>query len=167
MFNLTNNSPVLLKFILIYKYYLILGCGLLVILIIGAIFTLKKRKASVKKGGKQLDDPGNLKFLQKTYGQDKDRDALVVPGEIVPQINKLVQLGEEIRDLLRQIEKKQIQLLAKQTEQPFLTLEERIYQTYKNGLGVAELAAEFGRSKGEVELILNLYKSKLKEGGRL
>jgi hypothetical protein len=34
-------------------------------------------------------------------------------------------------------------------------------------LGVAELAAEFGRSKGEVELILNLYKSKLKEGGRL
>ncbi len=87
--------------------------------------------------------------------------------DILSQINKLVQLGEEIRDLLKQIEKKQIQLLAKQTEQPFLTLEERIYQTYKNGLGVAELAAEFGRSKGEVELILNLYKSKLKEGGRL
>jgi hypothetical protein len=45
-----------------------------------------------------------------------------------------------------------------------LTLDERIYQAYKDGLGLSELAAEFGRSKGEVELILNLYKSKLKEG---
>lgn len=88
-------------------------------------------------------------------------------NDFLSQINKLVQLGEEIRDILRQIEKKQTQLLNKQTERMFLTLDERIYQAYKNGLGVSELAAEFGRSKGEVELILNLYKSKLKEGERL
>jgi hypothetical protein len=167
MFNLTNNSAILLKFILIYKYYLILGCGLLVILILGAIFRLKKSRTSVKKRGKQLDNPGNLRFLQKMYCSDNEQEALVISSEILPQINKLVHLGEEIRDLLKQIEKKQIHLLAKQTEQPFLTLDERIYQAYKKGLGVAELAAEFGRPKGEVELILNLYKSKLKEGRRL
>ena len=167
MFNLTNNSPILLKFILIYKYYVISGCGLFVILLLGAIFGLKKRRRSVKKGDKQLDDPGNLRFLQKMYCSDNNQDAIVISSEILLQVNKLVHLGEEIRDILRQIEKKQTQLLNKQTERMFLTLDERIYQAYKNGLGVSELAAEFGRSKGEVELILNLYKSKLKEGERL
>ncbi|GAB6273925.1 MAG: hypothetical protein STSR0004_07880 [Peptococcaceae bacterium] len=166
MFNLTNNSPILLKFILIYKIYVISGCGLFVILLLGTVFGLKKKKIR-KKRDKQLVDPGNLRFLQKMYCSDNDQDAIVISSEILLQVNKLVHLGEEIRDLLKQIEKNQIHLLAKKTEQPFLTLEERIYQVYKKGLGVAELAAEFGRSKGEVELILNLYKSKLKEGGRL
>lgn len=94
--------------------------------------------------------------------------AILILGVILTlKIGKLVQLGEEIKDLLKQIGKKQIQILTPQTEQTLFTLDERIYQAHKRGLGVTELAAEFGRSKGEVELILNLYKSKLKEGGGL
>lgn len=39
---------------------------------------------------------------------------------------------------------------------PPLTINEQIYQAYRQGKGITELAQEFGKGKGEIELILNL-----------
>lgn len=44
---------------------------------------------------------------------------------------------------------------AKQNNKP-LSVNEQIYQGFINGKSVTELAQEFGRGKGEIELILNL-----------
>ena len=44
---------------------------------------------------------------------------------------------------------------AKQDNKP-LTVNEQICQGFYNGKSITELAQEFGRGKGEIELILNL-----------
>jgi hypothetical protein len=41
-------------------------------------------------------------------------------------------------------------------DKALLTINEKIYQAFLDGKNITELAQEFGRGKGEIELILNL-----------
>lgn len=75
---------------------------------------------------------------------------------------------EKLSQILVQEEKKEeerepvVSLAAKEgdfkeieTSTP-LTLKDKIYIEYKKGKGITQLAKEFGKGKGEIELILNL-----------
>jgi len=144
-----------LQLILENKIYFLLGTGFLVLLagVMILIFKARKRKTVLLS----LPDPGD-----KLVREEEKKVGL---EEIQKQLARLIKLGEEIRDLLVQMEKKQEQIGKFQSEeQLFTSLDDRIYQAHQKGLGLAELAAEFGRPKGEVELILNLYRKKLREG---
>lgn len=156
--DLNTAGKIIINFILVNKFYFLLGAGLL-ILLAGAVFlTLKARK-------RRAVPSSPLNFANRPAKEEEDKFGL---KEIPNQVSRLINLGEEIRDLLIQIEKRQEQILDQQGRQLlFTTLDDRIYQAYKKGLGVAELAAEYGRSKGEVELIINLYKKRLKGGNGL
>ncbi|MFA5384216.1 MAG: hypothetical protein WC364_06060 [Eubacteriales bacterium] len=145
------------------KLYIFLGLGLIV-LIIGIVLAIVLRNITrAEKDQKETtDNQAKLKNLQDLhhFGDEKG-----ISDELLMKVNKLMELGEQIKDSLARIESNQPKTLDNYSEENLLTLDERIYRAYKKGQGVSELAVEFGRPKGEVELILNLYKSKLRKEG--
>ncbi|HAU32327.1 MAG: Uncharacterized protein XD78_0141 [Desulfotomaculum sp. 46_296] len=163
MSDLMDIINLLINFFQAQKLYICLGLGLFV-LIIGVVLTFVLRNiARAEKDQKETtDNQAKLKNLQDLHHIGDERE---IPDELLTKINKLMELGEQIKDSLARIESNQAKALNNYPEESLLTLDERIYQAYKKGLGVSELAVEFGRPKGEVELILNLYKSKLRKEG--
>ncbi len=151
----------LVNFFQVQKLYIFLCLGLIV-LIIGIVLTIIQRNiAKAEKDQKETNNQAKLKNLQNLHrlGDEKDE----IPQELLTKVNKLIELVEQLTNTLARIENNQTKILENYSKESLLTLDERIYQAYKKGQGISELAVEFGRPKGEVELILNLYKSKLRK----
>lgn len=163
MSDLMDIINLLFNFFQVQKLYIFLGLGLIV-LIIGVVLTFVLRNvARAEKDQKEtIDNQAKLKSLLDLHHIGDERE---IPDELMTKVNKLMELGEQIKDSLARIESNQAKILDNYSEESLLTLDERIYQAYKKGQGISELAVEFGRPKGEVELILNLYKSKLRKEG--
>ena len=177
MSDLMDIVDLLIKFFQAQKLYIFLGLGLFV-LVMGIVLTLVLRNtAKAEKNQKETaDNQAKLRNLQDLHNIGDERG---IPDELLTKVDRLMEIGEQIKDLLVRIESKQPTVLGNcseespltlderiyQAEESPQTLDERIYQAYENGLGVPELAIEFGRPKGEVELILNLYRSKIRKEG--
>ncbi|HAG11566.1 MAG TPA: hypothetical protein DCK76_09335 [Desulfotomaculum sp.] len=152
----------LIDFFQAHELYIFLCLGLIV-LITGIVLTIVQRNiARAEKDQKETNNQAKLKNLQDLHRFGDERE---IPGELLTKVNKLMELGELIINTLARIENNQAKTLDNYPEESLLTLDERIYQAYKKGQGISELAVEFGRPKGEVELILNLYKSKIRKDG--
>jgi chromosome segregation ATPase len=81
------------------------------------------------------------------------------------QIEKLIVMHKELNERLKWIESQLGALLAQGGRQSQkATLEEQVYRAFDRGQPVTELARQFGRNKGEIELMLNLRRMR-KEGG--
>jgi chromosome segregation ATPase len=81
------------------------------------------------------------------------------------QIEKLIVMHKELNERLKWIESQLGALLAQGGRQSRkATLEEQVYRAFDRGQPVTELARQFGRNKGEIELMLNLRRMR-KEGG--
>ncbi|ACA60239.1 hypothetical protein [Candidatus Desulforudis audaxviator] len=73
------------------------------------------------------------------------------------QIEKLIRVNTEMNERLKWMEG-QLSALMAQGGRPGrkVPLHEQVYQAFDRGKPVTELARQFGRHKGEIELMLNL-----------
>jgi hypothetical protein len=73
------------------------------------------------------------------------------------QIEKLIAVNNELNERLKWIESQLSGLLAQGGKSNRkTTLEEQVYRAFDRGQPITELARQFGRNKGEIELMLNL-----------
>jgi len=72
-------------------------------------------------------------------------------------LKKLIALADEKIELLRSLNNKQ-----ESCEEDFLSqpIVQSIISLYRKGMGIEEIMKETGKHKGEIELILNLYRAR-------
>jgi hypothetical protein len=84
------------------------------------------------------------------------------------KIETLTAICLELKERVQLIEKQAETILSRQVRsRGQLTAYEAVYKAFDQGKRVAELAQEFGRGKGEIELILNLRRLSPRPTGRL
>lgn len=82
------------------------------------------------------------------------------------QIEKLITTTNELNERLKWIEGQLAALMAHNSKSSQKnTLEEQVYRAFDRGEPVAELARQFGRNKGEIELMINLRRMRREGGG--
>lgn len=108
-----------------------------------------------------------LNYLQqidrKLEDFNRDLEALkaeVATGNSTQETEKFTEKFSQILTQNEKIEEKTEPNAFKGVEEEDLStplsLKDKIYIEYKKGKGITELAKEFGKGKGEIELILNL-----------
>lgn len=90
-----------------------------------------------------------------------DRDARL--ANLEARAENILALLYEVRDRLTWLENQVSALLSRTTPERGGGLQEEVCRAFDQGRPVTELARQFGRGKGEIELMLNLRR--LKEGG--
>ncbi|MEW6771530.1 MAG: hypothetical protein AB1330_09110 [Bacillota bacterium] len=84
------------------------------------------------------------------------------------KIETLTAICLELKERLRLVEKQAETILSRQVRSNGqLTAYEAVYKAFDQGKRVTELAQEFGRGKGEIELILNLRRLSPRPTGSL
>ena len=137
------------------NYFLAL-CGL-ILLILTAPSVLsgrpgEGRPAVAKAKEREAISPVLLEYLQSL------EDRLEAMADALAEMNQV--MNRYITVPKQKPEQAFTEVLhhAKQDNKP-LSVNDQIYQAYLKGKSVTELAQEFGKGKGEIELILNLKRS--------
>jgi len=130
--------------------YILAFCGLiLIVLTFPSVLAEHSLNTTVKGSGEDKEDSSLLlEYLQSI------EDRLGVLSDTLAEMTRVV--DERLQDKPPQRQDfTEILDHAKQDNKP-LTVNEQICQGFLSGKSITELAQEFGRGKGEIELILNL-----------
>lgn len=81
------------------------------------------------------------------------------------QLETLTVICMELKERLQAVERQAGEVIRRQSvARGELSPYEVVYKAFERGKKVTDLARDFGRSKGEIELMLNLREIKKKEG---
>lgn len=133
------------------NYFLAL-CGLILI-IITAPYVLSEKSSEVKTAVSETVEEAPISPALLEYLQSME-DKLGAMSDTLAEMMQVIDKYSLARPNLEQGFTEVLDY-AKQDNRP-LSVNEQIYQAFLNGKSVTELAQEFGRGKGEIELILNL-----------
>ena len=133
------------------NYFLIL-CGLVLIILTAPSILLEwsgKRKIASLADEEQDNFPDILyEYLQSM------EDRLEAMADTLAEMTQV--MSQNLTPNPRQEHDFTEVLYHTQQENKPLSINEQIYQGFLSGKSVTELAQEFGRGKGEIELVLNL-----------
>ncbi|MEW6181674.1 MAG: hypothetical protein AB1500_00645 [Bacillota bacterium] len=102
-------------------------------------------------------------FQEAVTVEELDLEGRLV--NIGSQLETLTAICMELKERLQGVERQAGEVLRRQsTVRGELSPYEMVYKAFERGKKVTELARDFGRSKGEIELMLNLREIKKKEG---
>jgi len=130
--------------------YILAFCGLiLIVLTFPSVLAEHSSNTTVKGSEEDKEDSSLLlEYLQSI------EDRLGVLSDTLAEMTRVVN-GRLTSSPPQRQDFTEVLDHAKQDSKP-LSINEQIYQGFINGKTVTELAQEFGRGKGEIELILNL-----------
>lgn len=131
--------------------YFLIFCGLILIILTAPSLLVEWSGEAKKSAVEEEND--NLSSILLEYLQSME-DRLEAMSDTLAEMTQLMSKNLAVKAPQKQ-DFTEVLYQAKQDNKP-LSINEQIYQGFLHGKSVTELAQEFGRGKGEIELILNL-----------
>lgn len=104
-----------------------------------------------------------LRRRRRAFDEELEFQVAREPGSDVQlrnlenQVAQLIAINNELSERLKWIESQLTTLVARGDKRSRkVVFEEQVYRAFDRGQPVTELARQFGRNKGEIELMLNL-----------
>ncbi len=132
--------------------------GLVAALLVGLYFLIRY----VAERNRSAPPPGFQDELEAQTSEEVQLDVRL--GNLENQLQQLIAINIQLNERLKWVEGQMGVALSRGTfGDRKATTEEQVCQAFEQGKTVSELAHQFGRSKGEIELMLNLRR--IRKGG--